>query len=153
MTAMKQPQLAGIAAEPERLAGVQRRHSNPKSPRVGGFHRRSDLPCEAGVDELALAQNQNPIVRGGIDRPIQLRARVAKLHARREIGHHLFEMREMRCERLDRFRLNVAEGDDREFAAHSSRLTVRGSRFAARGESWRTANREPRAANYSSSFS
>ena len=30
-------------------------------------------------------------VRGGIERPIQLRARIGKADARREIGHHLLE--------------------------------------------------------------
>ena len=43
MASMKQPQLAGIAAQPKRLAGVDRRDADTKPPRVSGVDHAGDL--------------------------------------------------------------------------------------------------------------
>src|SRR5438874_308636 len=61
MTAMKQAQFAGIAAEVQGLAGVSGSHSDTKSPGVRRRHHARDLLSQSGIDEFALAQNENPI--------------------------------------------------------------------------------------------
>ena len=118
---MKQPDLAGITAEAKRLSGVERKDAQPKSPCICRVDRGGDFACQSGIDEFALAKNQNPVVRRGIDRAIQLCARIAQDHSRREIGNHLFEAREMRRERLDGFGVDVSERDDAQLTHPPSR--------------------------------
>src|SRR6266849_606809 len=56
MAAMEQPQLAGVASEMQRLAGINRSHADSKTPGIGGRDLSRDLLGQRGIDEFALAE-------------------------------------------------------------------------------------------------
>src|SRR4051812_23784709 len=70
--AMKEPQLAVVRSDAQRLARVIRRRANAKSPRLRPRHRLGDLFRERLVDRLALANDEDPVIARGIDGAIEL---------------------------------------------------------------------------------
>ena len=81
---------------------------------VDGRGRQTLLRDPANNRGVAVVriEDENPVVRRGIDRAIDLRAGFCQRDLRPEIRDDLFESREMRGQRLDRFRVDVAERDD-----------------------------------------
>ena len=62
-------------------------------------HRRRDLRGKRFVDGLALANDEQPVVRRGVDSAIELGAMLRQRLARRDVEHELLDLREMRRER------------------------------------------------------
>jgi len=124
VAAMKEPQLArsvGIERiDEQRLACVDRRRANPKAARFRRAHRIGDLFRQRVVDLLALAHDENPVVARRIHGAIQLRVMLRQIVARRDVENELLELREVRRECGEIFRMDVAEGDDRELQRYSS---------------------------------
>src|SRR5436190_154877 len=111
---VKQPQLACLVAEPQRPSRVERRGADAKAPYARSRRGVGDLLRQRLGHALALAHDEQPVVRRRVDGAVELRAVRVDAGARRDVEHQLFQALEVRSERGEVLGVHVAESDDRE---------------------------------------
>ena len=92
--------------------------ADAKSPRVLCAHRVGDFAGDGLIDDLALADDEQPIVGCCIDGAIQFRAMLGQRIIERNIEHELLEVLQVRRQRAQLLGMNVTERDHAE--AHYS---------------------------------
>src|SRR5216684_7433176 len=128
MAAVKQPQLAVIHADPQRLAGVHRHGTDPESPGDLGAHGLGDLAGDGLIHNLTLAHDEKPVVRGRIDGAVQFRSMLRQGIVKGNVENELFEMLEVRRERGQLFGMNMAERNHTEAHRYCSQCLCRAER-------------------------